>query len=277
MNSVLLVSKFIILEEEMKKYLLIPLLIIAAVSLSACSIFPRIDPGTQITEKRNVSGFHEVRFTTAGEMTITQAETESLQIEAGKNIMPHITTEVKDGVLIIGMDESRLNFGVSQPVKYTLSVKDLDGIDLSGAGNIETGQIKSGDMTINLSGAGNISVEKLQADSLNARLSGAGNISVANLLSQSLKIDLSGAGNFSMAGKAPEQSALLTGLGSYQAGDLESARVKVQVSGAGGATVWATELLDVIISGAGSVNYYGSPKVNEDVNGLGSVRSLGNK
>ncbi len=241
----------------MKKYLLISLLILAVLSLTACNILPRVDPGNQVSETRDVSGFNEVRFKGVGELFITQGETEALMIETGEKIMPHITTEVVNGVLIIGMDNSGYNFSVPTPITFRLTVKDLNRVDLSGAGNIQANELRSDNIKFNLSGAGNINVENLQAESVESSLSGAGNIS--------------------MAGKVPMQASLLTGLGSYQAGDLESSTVKVEVTGAGGATVWATELLDVIISGAGSVEYYGSPRVSEDVNGLGSVRSLGNK
>jgi hypothetical protein len=261
----------------MKKSLLLSCLIIATLVLSACSILPRVEPGAQVTETREVSGFHALRFAAAGDMTITQGQSESLVIEAGKNIMPHIITEVKDGVLVISVDEARWNVGIPVPVRYTLTVKDLDEIVIAGAGNVKMDNLNSAAMKIDLSGAGNFDIGSLQADSLALSLSGAGNIDVADLEAATLDATLSGAGNFSLAGKVPDQNALLTGLGSYQTGDLNSERVKVEVTGAGGATVWATELLNVIISGAGSVEYYGNPKVIENVNGLGSVRGLGTK
>ncbi len=241
----------------MKKLTLLPIIVLTALLLSSCNVFFPLDPGSQITESRPVSGFHEVRFTAAGELFITQGDTESLVIEAGKIIMPHITTEVNNGVLVIGMDNTRWSSSISRPMTFTLTVKDLNGISLSGAGNIESGEIKSTDMVISLSGAGNISVANLQADSVNSSLTGAGNIS--------------------LTGAAPLQNVLLTGLGNYQADDLESNDVTVQVTGAGSATVWAVDSLDVEITGAGSVSYFGSPQVSQDVSGLGSVRSQGDK
>ncbi len=261
----------------MKKYLVIPLLVILILGLSACSILPRVEPGIQITETRDVSEFHAIVFDAAGRMMITQGDTESLTIEAGRNIMPHILSEVKDGVLVIRMDEPRWNMAIPKPVQYMLVVKELDDIAISGAGDIKLEDLESSSMEIDLSGAGNFEVGSLIADSLDISLSGAGNIDISDLNVASLDATLSGAGNFSLAGVAPDQTALLAGLGSYQAGDLESARVTVEVAGASGATVWATESLKVIISGAGSVEYYGSPQVSQDVNGVGSVRSLGNK
>lgn len=261
----------------MKRFLVIPILVSLFIGLSACNILPGVDPGNLVSENRDVSGFHAVQFDAAGKMSITQDATESLKIEAGKNIMPHILTEVVDGVLIIRVDEPRWNVGIPQPVEYTLVVKELDGFTVSGAGDVRIDDLQSSAMLIDIRGAGNFEIGSLQADSLELGLSGAGNVQISDLEVASLDATLGGAGNFDLAGKATEQTALLTGLGSYQAGDLESARVKVQVSGAGGATVWATDLLEVIISGAGSVEYYGSPKITQDVNGVGSVQSLGNK
>jgi Putative auto-transporter adhesin, head GIN domain len=245
------------MEKEMKKIFAIPLLAAVVLIVSACQLFNPVIPGAQTTETRTVSGFHAVLFTTAGELQITQGKTESLEITAGKNVLPHITTIVQNGVLEIGMDNSRWNNTISQPLVFKLSVINMDDISLSGAGNVQSGDLKSTDMKINLTGAGNIGITSLLADSLDATLSGAGNIQAA--------------------GSVPTQTILLTGLGNFQGDNLKTDETTVKLTGAGSATVWAEKTLDVTITGAGSVDYYGSPKVTENVSGLGSVRSAGTK
>ena len=241
----------------MKTRTLIALSIVSLLLFSACSVLPKVDPGLQTTETREVSGFHAVRLNSVGDLRITQGDTDSLEIEAGENILPHIKTEVKDGILVIGMDDPQWSINLPTPIVFHISVQDLDSIDLTGAGNIQAGGLKTDDLKINLSGAGNIAIENLEAKTVDTSLSGAGNIS--------------------LGGAVKDQAAFLAGLGSYQAGDLESENAKVEVAGAGGATVWATKVLDVIISGAGSVEYFGFPKISENISGVGSVRSLGNK
>jgi hypothetical protein len=215
--------------------------------------------GTVKTETRTVSGFHAVTLSGIGDLAITQGDSEGLSIEAEDNLLPLITTEVNDGRLAIGI-KSGINitsFAPTKPIKYSLQVKNLDAIGLSGAGNI--------------------TAPALTGDNLNLNTSGAGNMSLAKIQFKQLTTSMSGAGNATLDGQADAQTATLSGLGNYGAGNLQSQTANVTVSGAGSATVWATQTLTVQISGAGAVNYYGSPQVQQKISGVGSVKSLGNK
>lgn len=242
----------------MRKHLgMLNLLIIGAVLLSACQITVESSSGPSATETRNVSGFHAVQFTTAGDLDIKQGDVESLTIEAGENVLKHLTSEVENGVLVLGFDMTQWPELINVPIKFHLVVKDLDSISLSGAGNIEMNGLVTTNLKITLSGAGNINIKNVQASMVNTKLSGAGNIS--------------------LSGKTEMQQAMLTGLGNYQADDLLSKAATVQVTGAGSAQVWVEQELDVTISGAGSVGYYGQPDISQDISGLGSVHSLGEK
>lgn len=215
--------------------------------------------GKTATETRDVSDFTAVQLSWLGDLAITQGDTEGLRIEAEDNILPLITTRVDGGTLIIELvDDADGGMVIpTQSVKYSLQVKDLKSIDLSGAGNISAPALKSEQLRLTLSGAGNVDLQQLTTQELDARSSGAGNLT--------------------LAGAAETQSVTLSGLGNYSAGDLQSNDATVDISGAGNATVWAAKTLDVKISGAGSVSYYGSPQVTESISGVGSVKSLGSK
>jgi hypothetical protein len=215
--------------------------------------------GKVITETRSVSNFHGVTLSGFGELNVTQDGTEALTIQAEDNLMPLITTQVQDGLLVIGMEPGINVTSVlpTQPVKYDLHVKNLDSIQLSGAGNIV--------------------VPSLQADSLNLLASGAGNISLNQFENKQLNATLSGAGNLSVAGQGDAQAVTVTGLGSYDGGNFKTNTAVVTISGAGSATVWATQSLTGNIGGAGSISYYGDPQVSQAVSGVGSIKKLGSK
>lgn len=215
--------------------------------------------GKVVTETREVSNFNKLVFSGLGDITITQGSTESLTIEAEDNILPHITTAVSGGTLKIGFDtESASNLYIpTKGIKFNLGVKSLNGIDVTGAGNLQCAGLTTDNLALTLSGAGNVNIKNLQASSATTTISGAGNID--------------------LAGKSAQQSLKSSGIGNYRTGDLNSQKATVNISGAGGATVWATDSLDVTISGAGSVSYYGNPSVTKNVTGIGSVKSLGNK
>lgn len=211
--------------------------------------------GNLITESREVSGFDRVELALEGELTLTQGGTESLTIEAEDNVMPKITSEVKNGTLVIGWDTDLSNrVETTKHIKLDLTVKELTGLSLSGSGSINSANLNTGEMDLTLSGAGEIQI--------------------ANLTAEKLEVDLSGSGSFELAGQVSEQKISVGGSGEYQAAELESQGVKVEISGTGEVAVWANESLDVEISGTGDVNYIGAPTVTEDISGTGSVSPL---
>ena len=219
-----------------------------SISLSACG-------GEIKTESREVSGFNSISISTFGEMQIRQGSTESLTIQAPSDYLRYVETTVENNTLNITTRRGFIGVPVRRVI-YTLTVKDLKSLSLSGAGTIKIlDGFQSQDFTLNLSGAGSIEIVSLTANSLTVNFSSAGAIVIA--------------------GKVEWQSVNLSGVGSYDAGDLESQSVDINLTGAGSATVWATGTLNVTISGVGSVSYYGSPQVSQNISGLGSVNRKG--
>jgi hypothetical protein len=205
-----------------------------------------------------VSDFNRVALTGIGKVIITQGEEESLTVEADDSLMPYIKTKVENGTLILGFSDEVKNKTVrpSEGIKFHLSVKQVAGLDLRGAGNINA--------------------SSLDADRLEIVVGGAGDINIGSLTAKKLVVRIRGAGDAELAGKVVEQDVEINGAGDYGAGKLNSQTAIVVVSGAGDATVWATDTLDVRISGVGSVEYYGSPSVTQNISRLGKLISLGN-
>lgn len=215
--------------------------------------------GKVTTENRAVNDFRSVVLAGVGDMTIMQSDSESLTITAEDNLIPLITSEVKNGVLTVGVKPGLAETSIlpTQPIKYELHVKNLDSLELSGAGNITAPALKTENLKLDSSGAGAITLNQLDLKNLIATLSGAG----------ALKVN----------GQGDSQSITLSGLGAYEAGDFKTKTASVNISGAGGATVWATDALDGKISGAGGISYYGSPQVRQSISGVGAIKQLGTK
>lgn len=211
----------------------------------------------RVTERRDVSGFDRVSLDGVGVLVISQGEAETLTIEADEQVMPRITTRVENGVLHIGLEAGswwqRLT-GAMREVRYDLSMQEISGITLSGAGTIE---------------ASGVSAERLDLI-----VSGAGDLRVEELSSTGLSVVLSGAGDCVISGSAGEQEVKVTGAGDYRAGDLRSTSAKVLVAGTGDMTVNVTETLDATITGAGTIRYHGQPTVFQRITGVGSIRGL---
>lgn len=224
------------------------ILAVSVLALAGCAQGP--------AEKRDepVSGFNRVAIETFGEILVSQGSEESLTIEAPRDYLRYITTEVTGGTLYI---RTRRGFvgGPAQHVIYTLTVKDLNEISFSGAGSIKVFSLDTSDFKVSLTGAGSIEIDDLKADALEVNLTSAGAVVVA--------------------GNVKTQDINLSGVGSYEAGDLLSSDAKINLTGAGSAVVWAENSLDVNVSGVGSVTYFGDPKLTQNISGLGSVNSKG--
>lgn len=213
-----------------------------------------VGSGEVVSESRDVGGFSELAFSGVGHVSITQTGSESLTIEAESNILPLLTSYVSGNQLTIGT-EPGVHFTPKRPIRYTLTVKDLSLVRLSGAGNVE--------------------IPALGTQVLRVKLSGAGNFSVASLAADAIELTLSGAGSVTCAGQVRRQDVHISGAGSYHGDDLASATANVAISGTGSAHVQVSEQLDARVSGVGSITYSGQPEVRKSVSGIGRISQRG--
>ena len=209
------------------------------------------------TETRKVSGFDALALDYPAEVIIKQGASESLTIEAEDNLLPQLSTEVRDGTLHIENNESNYNDRVNPTkiIRITITVKELREVDFSSAGKLTVNGLKGKSLDIYLSGAGDITLNDLELDQLTAGLSGAG--------------------KFTASGTATNLKMTISGLGNLEAADLTVQTADIEISGAGSVTVRVEEHLEVSISGAGSVTYYGSPTVTKSISGAGDVKQAG--
>ena len=144
------------------------------------------------TEERDVSEFDEIHFTGIGKLIIEQGEEEELIIEADDNIIDLIETEVKGKELYI---KFRRGFNVipTTKIKFFLTVKDLDRIDLSGVGDMDCDSFETDNLEFHISGSGNVYFE-IEADTLETHVSGLGDINLEGKV-DSHKVYISGTAN----------------------------------------------------------------------------------
>lgn len=241
----------------MKKITLFTL--VALMGLMTACVFPiqntRIQgSGNLVSEVREVSGFNAIILSGMGDLEIKIGDTESLTIEADDNVIDHIESYVSGSTLHIGF-ERFFNIIPSGGITYTLTVKDLNGIEVSGYGDVY--------------------LASLHTDNLVVEVSGGGRVTVNDLTANSLAVNLSGAGDFELSGIVDHQKVNLSGAGSYNAGDLQSTDAEIDISGAGSAQLWVSDALDVNLSGVGSLQYYGEADVTQNISGIGKVIALG--
>ena len=207
----------------------VALALLAVVLLvAACSVTR--GSGQVATASRPVSGFTKVELSGTGELTIEKTGTDSLTISAEDNILPRLTSEISGDTLTLGT-EPNTSIVPTKPITYSLTVKDLTGLAVSGSGNIQ----------------------------------------VANLTAAALSIKISGSGTITAGGTVNDQDLEISGSGHYRAEQLTSKTVKAAISGSGTAGVVATDALDVKISGSGTLTYSGNPQIKQEISGSGKL------
>lgn len=225
-----------------------------SLGIAGCSLPPTISGnGVIVSESRAASNFNAVSISGAGRAVITQGDVESLEIEADENLLPYIQSEVHGGELRIWTRRGNLRF--SKPPVYTLAIRGLDRLRLSGSLRAEFDRLESERFNGGVSGSGSITFGSLEAQSVDLGISGSGSIAIAEGSAESLDLNVSGSGDL----RAP---------------DFRAENVAVSISGSGNARVWAVDSLDAHVSGSGDIQYKGTPRVSSSVSGSGRIREL---
>jgi hypothetical protein len=212
-----------------------------------------------ISETREIKDVRRVVLREFGQLTISQGETESLSLEGQDGLLSLIRTEVRNGELLLDLDggwwdrtwKAITSTVEGKPLKYFLTLKQLDGLFVTGAARVISKGFKFDQFQLVLKGAGDVKMTDIQANSLD--------------------IELPGAGLISLAGEATNQQIWLKGAGSYDAPHLKSQNAVVKLHGVGKARIWVTDSLDASVDGVGHIEYHGDPQVRKSVNGLGKI------
>jgi carbon monoxide dehydrogenase subunit G len=209
--------------------------------------------GNIVKQERKISSFNGIDISGAFNIYLKQGDAESVTLEADENIMQYIRTEVKDGILNVGLKES--HYHNTGKINVYITIKGLKSIDLSGAVDLQTqNKLSLSDLSIDVSGAADTRLE---------------------MAVQKLTIDGSGASKMSFTGSATEVSMDLSGASEIFAFDMPAESYTISLSGAGTAEINVTKKLNAEISGAGTIRYKGSPsEISQDLSGAGSIKKV---
>ena len=184
--------------------------------------------GKREVQKREVASFTSISTQGAFDIQVVCQKPVSLEIEGDDNILSLVSTEVSHSVLYV---KSAKAYSVSQPIALRISVPNLDGLTVSGAGKIEISGMKNDKFEIDSEGAPSIKV--------------SGTTKVVD-------IDTSGAAKIDTH-------------------NLHASRAVVDSKGVSKVDLDASDQLDVTISGPSQVTYQGDPVVNKTVHGPGKI------
>jgi hypothetical protein len=175
--------------------------------LAACS-GPAGD-GPVSTETRDIGDFQALRVGGAANATIRVGPAPSLTITASADTLASISTEVRNGTLVV--EQKDRWFWSGDEVKLEITVPVLREVTVNGAGNVEVHEARGDALRLTLQGAGNL-VARGEIGTLEVTINGAGNGELAGLRARAVKAVVNGAGSVTVHA-VEELDAVVNGVG----------------------------------------------------------------
>ena len=147
--------------------------------------------GLRKTEKRDVPAFTAINTSGMLEVDVKCQQAVSLEVEADDNLLSLVQTEVIDGVLRI---KTTRNYRSQGGIIVRVTVPNLERLQASGAGKFRISDLKNDEFEIHSSGVVDVSASG-QTKSLEIDESGAGKIDTHNLRAAVVSVHVSGAAN----------------------------------------------------------------------------------
>jgi hypothetical protein len=176
----------------MKKLIILSLGLL--VCLTGCSILHNPDrvkgSGIMKNEKRSLAPFSSLEMKCHGTIQVRFQEQNQLEISGDDNIVPLITTEVKNDTLYI---QSSREYAPKDKLQITLSIPNLKRFVFTGAGEADLANVKNDRLEILMNGAGSLTAtgETKEAE---ITLAGAGSVDAKNLHAVNVQVNSTGVG-----------------------------------------------------------------------------------
>jgi hypothetical protein len=187
----------------------------------------------QTTETRTVDAFTGVSTGALVDIQLKPGSPCSVTLEGEAEATKSITTEVKDGVLVIGQDGHSKN----GPVTVYVTISDLKKVDISGAASLKgTGTFVSDSVRVEGSGGSQLEL---------------------SVSATAVSVDLSGASSLRLCGTGDRFHVSLSGASEMRAGCMDAQIVNITASGASDGSVMASQKVVAKSSGASDILIYG--------------------
>ena len=207
--------------------------------------------GEVISETRTFAKFDKIN--TGGSFSVKLHYGEpAITVSSYKNIMDKIVTDVKDGILYIGLEPGSYNNALNNTVVH-VTTRDLKKIDVGSAGSV-------------------MSRDTFDLEKIDLHVSGSAAL-IMILNATDINVNLSSAGNMELTGKATNLIGNISGSADLTAHSLDVENATMEVSSAGTARIKANHINKAHVSGSGNLLYIGNPTINDlDISSAGKIR-----
>jgi hypothetical protein len=190
--------------------------------------------GNRQTQKREIAPFTSISAEGAFTIEVVCQKDVGLEVEGDDNVLPLVTTEVSSNVLHLNNSKS---YAVNQPIVVRISVPNLEGLTVNGAGKLDITQLEN----------------------------------------ERFEIDANGAPSINVSGSTKLVDIDTNGAAKIDTHNLRAARAVVDSKGVSKIDLGVSDQLDVTVSGPSQVTYRGDPVVNKTIHGPGKIEKRRNE
>ena len=198
--------------------------------------------GHVVRETRALGDFSEVVLSEEGDLFIETGTQNELVIEAEDNLQHFLIAETVNKVLDIKKLPENVTLNATRPIRYYLTVKELDSLTVKNSGDTEITEVDSEHFSVRVTSSGSVHIEDLNVDSMAIELTSSGN----------LMID---------SGEVEEQRVRLSSSGQYDGESVVCQNANVTLTSSGDATLNVQGTLSADLSSSGNLYYLGNPNI----------------
>jgi len=166
------------------------------------------DPPT-VSQTRGVPDFRGVDLSGVIDVYVTVGPQASVVVSGEPDALDKVTTQVKDGVLVVGTKRDLPRH--THHLKATVTVPDVASLSLSGVGDLKVTGVANDSLTLRLSGVGGVKVAG-STGTLRVEASGTGDVSAKDLTARTSTVVASGVGDTHVTA-SQSVDATLSGVG----------------------------------------------------------------
>jgi hypothetical protein len=184
--------------------------------------------GNRQTQTRQVAPFTSISSEGAFTIEVVCQKDLSLEVEGDDNVLPLVSSEVSGGVLRLSNTRS---YSVNEPIKFRITVPNLEGLTVNGAGKFE----------------------------------------ISEMNNEKFEIDANGTPAINVSGSTKVVDIDTNGAAKIDTHNLRAARAVVDSKGVSKVDLGVSDQIDVTVSGPSHVTYRGDPVVNKTIHGPGRI------
>lgn len=207
-----------------------------------------------------IEDIDQVEVAGPGQLTITQGDTESLEIIASAKVMERIEVDARGTTLRLRLKDGTQwgFFRIDDGIQYNLTLKTLNRIKTIGSADVELAtNLTAKRLKLDSAGSGDMRFKGLNLQQLDMSSAGSGDFSAESLEAESVEITTAGSGDVRIQTLKVATTAEVTsaGSGDTRIDTLHADRLVLSMAGSGDTAIGKGEVASQTVDIGGSGDY----------------------